>query len=109
MSIWELQCGAQLWMLWGCSWAEVTIPCCCALQERAETITTFALCGFANLSSIGITLGGLSECDPCPGCPGIREGNPGPGNRSSAEAGGICCLQASMFSLCQIRKRICMR
>lgn len=66
MSLWELQCGAQLWVLWGCSWAEVTIPCCCALQERAESITTFALCGFANLSSIGITLGGLSKCDLCP-------------------------------------------
>lgn len=50
-------------MLQGCSWAEVTVPCPCALQERAESITTFALCGFANLSSIGIMLGGLGECD----------------------------------------------
>lgn len=55
--------GARLCVLWGCSWVEVTIPCYCALQERAETITTFALCGFANLSSIGIMLGGLGECD----------------------------------------------
>ncbi|EMP30172.1 Sodium/nucleoside cotransporter 1 [Chelonia mydas] len=31
------------------------------ISMRAETITTFALCGFANLSSIGIMLGGLSE------------------------------------------------
>ncbi|XP_075715539.1 sodium/nucleoside cotransporter 1 [Rhinoderma darwinii] len=30
------------------------------ISERAETITTFALCGFANISSIGIMLGGLS-------------------------------------------------
>ncbi|KAG9489674.1 hypothetical protein GDO78_005559 [Eleutherodactylus coqui] len=30
------------------------------LQERSEVITTFALCGFANISSIGIMLGGLS-------------------------------------------------
>lgn len=30
-------------------------------QPRAEIITTFALCGFANLSSVGIMLGGLSE------------------------------------------------
>ncbi|KAF2980435.1 hypothetical protein EK904_011239 [Melospiza melodia maxima] len=63
------QCGAQLWALWGCSWADVTIPCCCALQERAESITTFALCGFANLSSIGIMLGGLPNRRPCP--PGL--------------------------------------
>lgn len=30
-------------------------------QVRAEILTTFALCGFANFSSIGIMLGGLSE------------------------------------------------
>uniref|UniRef100_A0A8C5JI26 Sodium/nucleoside cotransporter n=1 Tax=Junco hyemalis TaxID=40217 RepID=A0A8C5JI26_JUNHY len=32
--------------------------------RRAESITTFALCGFANLSSIGIMLGGLSSMVP---------------------------------------------
>ncbi|CAJ0944290.1 unnamed protein product [Ranitomeya imitator] len=31
------------------------------ISERAEIITTFALCGFANISSIGIMLGGLSS------------------------------------------------
>uniref|UniRef100_A0A6J0UJ95 Sodium/nucleoside cotransporter n=1 Tax=Pogona vitticeps TaxID=103695 RepID=A0A6J0UJ95_9SAUR len=34
------------------------------ISERAETITTFALCGFANLSSIGIMLGGLTPMAP---------------------------------------------
>ncbi|XP_077173929.1 sodium/nucleoside cotransporter 1-like [Paroedura picta] len=34
------------------------------ISVRAETITTFALCGFANLSSIGIMLGGLSALAP---------------------------------------------
>ncbi|NWW74926.1 S28A2 protein, partial [Climacteris rufus] len=34
------------------------------ISERAESITTFALCGFANLSSIGITLGGLAAMVP---------------------------------------------
>ncbi|XP_066860016.1 sodium/nucleoside cotransporter 1-like isoform X1 [Anser cygnoides] len=34
------------------------------ISERAETITTFALCGFANLSSIGIMLGGLTSLVP---------------------------------------------
>ncbi|NXG07617.1 S28A1 protein, partial [Sakesphorus luctuosus] len=34
------------------------------ISERAESITTFALCGFANLSSIGIMLGGLSSMAP---------------------------------------------
>ncbi|XP_054571514.1 sodium/nucleoside cotransporter 2 isoform X1 [Eptesicus fuscus] len=34
------------------------------ISVRAETITTFSLCGFANLSSIGITLGGLTSMVP---------------------------------------------
>ncbi|NXS25617.1 S28A1 protein, partial [Mystacornis crossleyi] len=34
------------------------------LSERAESITTFALCGFANFTSIGITLGGLASIAP---------------------------------------------
>ncbi|KFW10301.1 Sodium/nucleoside cotransporter 2, partial [Eurypyga helias] len=34
------------------------------ISERAENITTFALCGFANLSSIGIMLGGLASMVP---------------------------------------------
>ncbi|XP_019612206.2 sodium/nucleoside cotransporter 2 [Rhinolophus sinicus] len=34
------------------------------ISARAETITTFSLCGFANLSSIGITLGGLTSMVP---------------------------------------------
>ncbi|XP_012583989.1 PREDICTED: sodium/nucleoside cotransporter 2 [Condylura cristata] len=34
------------------------------ISVRAEIITTFALCGFANLSSIGITLGGLTSMVP---------------------------------------------
>ncbi|KAK2536327.1 sodium/nucleoside cotransporter 1 [Columba livia] len=34
------------------------------ISERAETIATFALCGFANLGSIGIMLGGLGSLVP---------------------------------------------
>lgn len=36
------------------------------VQVRAEILTTYALCGFANISSIGIMLGGLSECRGVP-------------------------------------------
>ena len=36
----------------------------CAISKRAETIATFALCGFANPSSIGIQLGGLGAMAP---------------------------------------------
>ncbi|XP_045417583.1 sodium/nucleoside cotransporter 1-like [Lemur catta] len=34
------------------------------ISVRAETLTTFALCGFANFSSIGIMLGGLTSMVP---------------------------------------------
>uniref|UniRef100_A0A7N9CZP9 Solute carrier family 28 member 2 n=1 Tax=Macaca fascicularis TaxID=9541 RepID=A0A7N9CZP9_MACFA len=34
------------------------------ISVRAEIITTFSLCGFANLSSIGIRLGGLTSIAP---------------------------------------------
>eukprot|EP00122_Pirum_gemmata_P011202 Pgem_evm1s10369 len=34
------------------------------LSERAVTITTYCLCSFANISSIGIQLGGLSAIAP---------------------------------------------
>jgi concentrative nucleoside transporter, CNT family len=35
-----------------------------ALSERAQAIVTFALCGFANFSSIGILLGGIGTMAP---------------------------------------------
>lgn len=35
-----------------------------ALSVRAQVITTVALCGFANLGSIGINIGGLSQMAP---------------------------------------------
>lgn len=35
-----------------------------ALQARSEVIATYALCGFANFSSIGIQIGGLSALEP---------------------------------------------
>ena len=34
------------------------------LSAQAETIATFALCGFANLSSIAIQIGGIGEIAP---------------------------------------------
>jgi CNT family concentrative nucleoside transporter len=35
-----------------------------ALAARSVTIATFALCGFANLSSIGIQIGGIGALAP---------------------------------------------
>ncbi|XP_078056305.1 sodium/nucleoside cotransporter 1 [Mustelus asterias] len=34
------------------------------ISVRAETLTTYALCGFANFSSVGVMLGGLSAIAP---------------------------------------------
>jgi CNT family concentrative nucleoside transporter len=34
------------------------------IGERAATIATYALCGFANFSSIGIQIGGISALAP---------------------------------------------
>lgn len=34
------------------------------LQKKSEIIATYALCGFANLSSIGIQLGGIGAMAP---------------------------------------------
>jgi len=34
------------------------------LSKQAETIATFALCGFANISSIAIQVGGIGEIAP---------------------------------------------
>jgi CNT family concentrative nucleoside transporter len=35
-----------------------------ALSERTKTILTYALCGFANVGSIGIQIGGLGPLAP---------------------------------------------
>lgn len=35
-----------------------------AISERAEIIATYALCGFANFSSVGIQIGGISAIAP---------------------------------------------
>jgi CNT family concentrative nucleoside transporter len=34
------------------------------MTERSVTIATYALCGFANFSSIGIQIGGISSIAP---------------------------------------------
>ncbi|XP_067928112.1 solute carrier family 28 member 3-like [Watersipora subatra] len=41
-----------------------TGACLPTISERGETIATYALCGFANLGSIGIMLGGLGAMVP---------------------------------------------
>ena len=38
--------------------------CRIVFQKRAEIIATYALCGFSNISSIGINLGGFGAMAP---------------------------------------------
>jgi concentrative nucleoside transporter, CNT family len=47
------------------------------LDPRSFTIATFALCGFANLSSIGIQIGGIGALAP------IAQGRSGPARISA--------------------------
>lgn len=32
------------------------------IDEKSEAVVTYALCGFANVGSLGIVLGGLGKC-----------------------------------------------
>ena len=34
------------------------------MSERAQIVSTYALCGFANFSSIGIQIGGIAALAP---------------------------------------------
>ena len=53
-----------------------------ALDPRSFTIATFALCGFANFSSIGIQIGGIGALAPS------RRGTTSPGSGSRAMLAG---------------------
>ncbi|XP_073917690.1 sodium/nucleoside cotransporter 1 isoform X4 [Castor canadensis] len=77
------------------------------ISVRAEVLTTFALCGFANFSSIGIMLGGLSagvlptRCLPSPGILYVPRGaqvDCGPLLNSTLDSSSFevyqCCRQA---------------
>ena len=67
-------------------------------QVRSETIATYALCGFANLSSIGIQLGGLGSMAP------NRLGDLAQ-LAVSALLGGIC---TNLMTACVAGKQLCL-
>jgi CNT family concentrative nucleoside transporter len=56
------------------------------LSERSRTLMTYALCGFANLGSLGIMIGGL--------------GTMGPGRRAEIVALGIKSIAAGTLATC---------
>ena len=63
-----------------------------ALQHRAEIIATYALCGFANVSSVGVQLGGLGPMAP------HRKGDLAAVVMRSLLGGVIACLMTASIA-----------
>ncbi|XP_071791943.1 solute carrier family 28 member 3-like isoform X2 [Asterias amurensis] len=63
-----------------------------SLSDRSEVIATYALCGFANLSSIGIQLGGLTPMAPS------RRGDFAAVAIRSLVAGTIACFMTACIA-----------
>jgi len=64
------------------------------LSERSRTLMTYALCGFANLGSLGIMIGGLGTM-----CPGRRAEIVALGIKSIAAGTLATCLTAATVAL----------
>jgi CNT family concentrative nucleoside transporter len=64
------------------------------LSERSRTLMTYALCGFANLGSLGIMIGGLGTM-----CPGRRAEIVALGIKSIAAGTLATCLTAASVAL----------
>jgi CNT family concentrative nucleoside transporter len=64
------------------------------LSERSRTLMTYALCGFANLGSLGIMIGGLGTM-----CPGRRAEVVALGIKSIAAGTLATCLTAASVAL----------
>jgi CNT family concentrative nucleoside transporter len=58
-----LKMGANEFVAYGrlAEWAKADVP---VISVRAQAVLTYALCGFANFSSIGIQLGGIGGMAP---------------------------------------------
>ena len=57
-------CSARAWCSTSSSPSRSSARCKASLDPRSFTIATFALCGFANFSSIGIQIGGIGALAP---------------------------------------------
>ena len=68
------------------------------IAERSFTIATFALCGFANFSSIGIQIGGIGALAPTRKQDLARLGIPGAhrGHVGQLSGGGDCRAAADV-------------
>jgi CNT family concentrative nucleoside transporter len=77
-----------------------------ALSKRGFTIATYALCGFANLGSLGIQIGVLSGLAPsrARAIARIAPGAMIAGFISTLQAAGIACVLSQPFLLLQIHE-----
>ncbi|XP_077330980.1 solute carrier family 28 member 3 [Lithobates pipiens] len=62
------------------------------MSIRSETIATYALCGFANFGSLGITIGGLSSMAPS------RKGDIAAGAIRAMIAGTVACFMTACIA-----------
>ncbi|KAG9486826.1 hypothetical protein GDO78_006948 [Eleutherodactylus coqui] len=62
------------------------------MSVRSETIATYALCGFANFGSLGITIGGLSSIAPS------RKGDIAAGAIRAMIAGTVACFMTACIA-----------
>jgi concentrative nucleoside transporter, CNT family len=78
-----------------------------ALSKRGFTIATYALCGFANLGSLGIQVGVLSGLAPSRArvIARIAPGAMIAGFISTLQAAGIACVLSQPFLLLPIHER----
>ena len=63
-----------------------------AISERAKIIATYALCGFSNLGSIGIQIGGISAIAPS------RQQDLAQLSISALVAGSIACFMTACIA-----------
>jgi len=77
-----------------------------ALSKRGFTIATYALCGFANLGSLGIQIGVLSSLAPSRArvIARIAPGAMIAGFISTLQAAGIACVSSQPFLLLPIHE-----
>ncbi|CAH2294240.1 solute carrier family 28 member 3 [Pelobates cultripes] len=62
------------------------------MSVRSETLATYALCGFANFGSLGITIGGLSSMAPS------RKGDIAAGAIRAMIAGTVACFMTACIA-----------
>jgi CNT family concentrative nucleoside transporter len=80
-----------------------------ALSKRGFTIASYALCGFANLGSLGIQIGVLSGLAPSRArvIARIAPGAMIAGFISTLQAAGIACVLSQPFVLLPTHERWC--